>query len=182
MSGPVRCASCGLVLDPPGPGGLCPVCLLKMGLEASVGTAGPGMETVAPVTPGAVPGVIGPYHLLQVIGEGGMGLVYLAEQREPLVRRVALKLIKPGMDTREVLARFEAERQALAVMDHPNIARVLDAGLGPGDRPYFVMEYVAGVPITAYCDRHRLPNADRLQIFLQVCAALQHAHQKGIVH
>jgi len=182
MSGPVRCASCGLVLDPPGPGGLCPVCLLKMGLEASVGTAGPGMETVAPVTPGAVPGVIGPYHLLQVIGEGGMGLVYLAEQREPLVRRVALKLIKPGMDTREVLARFEAERQALAVMDHPNIARVLDAGLGPGDRPYFVMEYVAGIPITDYCDRHRLRNAERLQIFLQVCSALQHPHQKGLIH
>ena len=111
-----------------------------------------------------------------------MGLVYLAEQREPLVRRVALKLIKPGMDTREVLARFEAERQALALMDHPSIARVLDAGLGPGDRPYFVMEYVAGIPITDYCDRHRLPNAERLPIFLQVCAALQHAHQKGIIH
>jgi serine/threonine protein kinase len=86
------------------------------------------------------------------------------------------------MDTREVLARFEAERQALALMDHPNIARVLDAGLGPGDRPYFVMEYVAGIPITDYCDRHRLRNAERLQIFLQVCAALQHAHQKGIIH
>jgi non-specific serine/threonine protein kinase/serine/threonine-protein kinase len=95
---------------------------------------------------------------------------------------VALKLIKPGMDTREVLARFEAERQALALMDHPHIARVLDAGLGPGDRPYFVMEYVAGIPITEYCDRHRLPNAERLQIFLQVCSALQHAHQKGIIH
>jgi WD40 repeat protein len=129
-----------------------------------------------------VPSVIGPYHLLQALGEGGMGLVYLAEQREPLVRRVALKLIKPGMDTREVLARFEAERQALALMDHPNIARVLDAGLGPQNRPYFVMEYVAGVPITDYCDRHRLRNAERLQIFLQVCAALQHAHQKGVIH
>ena len=181
MSDTGRCTSCGLLLDPPGPGGLCPVCLLKMGLDASAGTEGAGTETVSPGA-AEVPGVIGPYHLLQVLGEGGMGLVYLAEQREPLVRRVALKLIKPGMDTREVLARFEAERQALAFMDHPNIARVLDAGLGPGERPYFVMEYVAGVPITDYCDRHRLRNTERLQIFLQVCAALQHAHQKGIIH
>ncbi len=181
MSEPVRCASCGLPLDPPGPGGLCPICLLKIGMQAAeepdTAGAAPGGAPAA-----SVPGVIGPYHLLQALGEGGMGLVYLAEQREPLVRRVALKLIKPGMATREVLARFEAERQALALMDHPNIARVLDAGLGPGDRPYFVMEYVAGVPITDYCDRHRLPNAERLQIFLQVCAALQHAHQKGIIH
>jgi len=182
MSEPLRCASCGLVLDPPGPGGLCPVCLLKIGLQVNAGTETSGMATVSPGAAAEVPGVIGPYHLLQVLGEGGMGLVYLAEQREPLVRRVALKLIKPGMDTREVLARFEAERQALALMDHPNIARVLDAGLGPGERPYFVMEYVAGIPITEYCDRHRLPNAERLQIFLQVCAALQHAHQKGIIH
>ena len=181
MNEPVRCASCGQPLEPPGPGGLCPVCLLRMGLQASAGTGTAGTDAAG--TPGAeVPGVIGPYHLLQVLGEGGMGLVYLAEQREPLVRRVALKLIKPGMDTREVLARFEAERQALALMDHPSIARVLDAGLGPGDRPYFVMEYVAGIPITDYCDRHRLPNAERLPIFLQVCAALQHAHQKGIIH
>ena len=129
-----------------------------------------------------VPRVIGPYHLLQSLGEGGMGVVYLAEQREPLVRRVALKLIKPGMATREVLARFEAERQALALMDHPHIARVLDAGLGPHHRPYFVMEYVAGLPLTDYCDRHRLRNAERLQLFLPVCAALQHAHQKGVIH
>jgi len=182
MIEPVRCASCGLPLDPPGPGGLCPVCLLKMGLEAAEGPDTAGAPTSAGPAAGAMPGTIGPYHLLQVIGEGGMGLVYLAEQRQPLVRRVALKLIKPGMDTREVLARFEAERQTLALMDHPNIARVLDAGLGPGGRPYFVMEYVAGIPITDYCDRHRLRNAERLQIFLQVCAALQHAHQKGIIH
>jgi serine/threonine protein kinase/tetratricopeptide (TPR) repeat protein len=145
-----------------------------MGLKASAATAS--------AEAAAVPADIGPYHLLQALGEGGMGLVYLAEQREPLVRRVALKLIKPGMDTREVLARFEAERQVLALMDHPNIARVLDAGLGPGERPYFVMEYVPGLPITDYCDRHRLRNPERLQIFLQVCAALQHAHQKGIIH
>ena len=138
MSEPVRCASCGQPLDPPGPGGLCPVCLLKIGLQAGAGPGTEGGDTAGTGTPGAaaaaVPGVIGPYHLLQLLGEGGMGLVYLAEQREPLVRRVALKLIKPGMDTREVLARFEAERQALALMDHPNIAHVLDAGLGPGDR------------------------------------------------
>ena len=182
MSEPVRCASCGQPLEPPGPGGLCPVCLLRMGLDAAEGPDTAGAPTSGPTAATAVPGVIGPYHLLQVLGEGGMGLVYLAEQREPLVRRVALKLIKPGMDTREVLARFETERQALALMDHPSIARVLDAGLGPGDRPYFVMEDVAGVPITDYCDRHRLPNAERLPIFLQVCAALQHAHQKGIIH
>jgi len=184
MNEPVRCASCGQPLDPPGPGGLCPVCLLKIGLQAGARPGTGGGDTAGTGTPGAAaaPGPIGPYHLLQVLGEGGMGIVYLAEQREPLVRRVALKLIKPGMDTREVLARFEAERQALALMDHPSIARVLDAGLGPGDRPYFVMEYVAGIPITDYCDRHRLPNAERLQIFLQVCSALQHAHQKGIIH
>jgi serine/threonine protein kinase len=138
MSEPVRCASCGLPLDPPGPGGLCPVCLLKIGLQAGAGPGTGGGDTAGTGAPGAaaaaVPGVIGPYHLSQLLGEGGMGLVYLAEQREPLVRRVALKLIKPSLDTREVLARFEAERQALALMDHPNIAHVLDAGLGPGDR------------------------------------------------
>ena len=191
MSETGRCTSCGRPLDPPGPGGLCPVCLLSVALQEDVGSETNGgeagtsrdAETITGRAPAAdVPGVIGPYHLLQLLGEGGMGLVYLAEQREPIVRRVALKLIKPGMDTREVLARFEAERQALALMDHPNIARVLDAGLGPRQRPYFVMEYVAGLPITEYCDRHHLRNAERLQIFLQVCAALQHAHQKGIIH
>ena len=138
MGEPARCVSCGQPLDPPGPGGLCPVCLLKIGLQAGAGPGTGGGDTAGTGTPGAaaaaVPGVIGPYHLLQLLGEGGMGLVYLAEQREPLVRRVVLKLIKPGMDTREVLARFEAERQARALMDHSSIARVLDAGLGPGDR------------------------------------------------
>ncbi len=197
MSDPARCSSCGLPLDPPGPGGLCPACLLKMGLADTAATTAPSgagdatyLPSGAALAPAAgraadtasVPSVIGPYHLLQPLGEGGMGLVYLAEQREPIHRRVALKLIKPGMDTREVLARFEAERQALALMDHPHIARVIDAGLGPGNRPYFVMEYVAGVPITDYCDRHRLSNAERLQLFLPVCAALQHAHQKGVIH
>jgi serine/threonine protein kinase len=125
---------------------------------------------------------IGPYKLLQQIGEGGMGVVYMAEQTEPIARRVALKIIKPGMDTRQVIARFEAERQALAVMDHVNIARVLDAGATESGRPYFVMELVHGVPITKYCDDNRLTPRQRLELFVPVCHAIQHAHQKGIIH
>jgi eukaryotic-like serine/threonine-protein kinase len=124
---------------------------------------------------------IGPYKLLQQIGEGGMGIVYMAEQIEPVQRKVALKVIKPGMDSRQVIARFEAERQALAMMDHVNIARVLDAGLQQG-RPYFVMELVHGVPITKYCDDNRLTPRQRLELFVPVCQAIQHAHQKGIIH
>jgi serine/threonine protein kinase len=126
--------------------------------------------------------VIGSYKLLQKIGEGGMGVVYMAEQSRPVSRRVALKIVKPGMDTREVLARFEAERQALALMDHPNIARVLDAGTTEQGRPYFVMELVKGVPITTYCDERRLSLKERMELFLPVCHAMQHAHQKGIIH
>jgi eukaryotic-like serine/threonine-protein kinase len=126
--------------------------------------------------------VIGRYHLLQKIGEGGMGEVWLAEQKEPVRRRVALKLIKAGMDTREVVARFESERQALALMDHPAIAKVLDAGSTRQGAPYFVMEYVAGVPITTYCDNHRLSTRDRLELFMHVCEGVQHAHQKAIIH
>ncbi|HUE72151.1 MAG TPA: serine/threonine-protein kinase [Pirellulaceae bacterium] len=125
---------------------------------------------------------IGPYKLLQQIGEGGMGVVYMAEQTEPIARRVALKIIKPGMDTRQVIARFEAERQALAMMDHVNIARVLDAGTTEAGRPYFVMELVHGVPITKYCDDNRLTPRQRLELFVPVCQAIQHAHQKGIIH
>ncbi len=125
---------------------------------------------------------IGRYHLLRVLGEGGFGTVYEAEQLEPVQRRVALKIIKLGMDTREVIARFEAERQALALMDHPHIARVYDAGATAAGRPFFVMELVDGVPITAYCDEHQLPLRDRLALFGQVCQAIQHAHQKGIIH
>jgi serine/threonine protein kinase/ATP-dependent protease HslVU (ClpYQ) peptidase subunit len=125
---------------------------------------------------------IGPYTLLERIGEGGMGVVYRAEQAEPVRREVALKLIKPGMDTEQVLARFAAERQALEVMEHPNIARVLDAGATPAGRPYFVMELVRGVPITAHCDGARLTPRQRLELFKEVCAAVQHAHQKGIIH
>jgi eukaryotic-like serine/threonine-protein kinase len=132
---------------------------------------------------GEEPGcVIGRYKLLEEIGEGGFGRVFMAEQREPVHRKVALKIIKAGMDTREVIARFEAERQALALMDHPNIARVLDAGATPAGRPFFVMELIHGIPITEYCDRERLSTTDRLRLFLQVCNAVQHAHQKGIIH
>jgi serine/threonine protein kinase len=126
--------------------------------------------------------VIGPYHLLELIGEGGMGEVWLAEQKEPVRRRVAVKLIKAGMDTREVVSRFEAERQALALMDNPTIAKVFDAGSTPQGRPYFVMEYVAGISITAYCDKHKLTMRRRLELFIQVCEGVQHAHQKAIIH
>ena len=126
--------------------------------------------------------IIGPYHLLERIGEGGMGEVWLAEQKEPVRRRVAIKLIKAGMDTREVVARFGSERQALALMDHPAIAKVFDAGSTPQGRPYFAMEYVAGIPITAYCDKHRLTTRERLELFIQVCEGVQHAHQKAIIH
>jgi tetratricopeptide (TPR) repeat protein len=125
---------------------------------------------------------IGPYKLLQQIGEGGMGAVFLAEQTEPVRRRVAVKVIKPGMDTAQVVARFEAERQALALMDHPHIAKVLDAGTTHSGRPYFVMELVKGVPLTRYCDERRLTPRERLELFLPVCQAVQHAHQKGVIH
>jgi serine/threonine protein kinase len=125
---------------------------------------------------------IGPYKLLEQIGEGGMGVVFMAEQFQPIRRRVALKVIKPGMDTRQVIARFEAERQALAMMDHTNIARVIDAGTTDSGRPYFVMELVKGVPITAYCDRRLLSIRDRLELMATVCQAIQHAHQKGVIH
>src|SRR5205085_931858 len=122
--------------------------------------------------------VIGPYKLLEQIGEGGFGVVFMAEQQEPIRRKVALKVLKPGMDTRQVIARFEAERQALAIMDHPNIAKVFDAGTTETGRPYFVMELVDGVPITDYCDTNRLTPRQRLELFVPVCHAVQHAHQK----
>ena len=127
-------------------------------------------------------GRVGPYKLLQVLGEGGMGVVYLAEQQHPIHRQVALKIIKPGMDSKQVVARFEAEQQALALMDHPHVARVFDAGLAESGRPYFVMEHVRGIPITEYCDKNRLTVDERLALFLHVCEAVQHAHQKGIIH
>src|SRR5919106_6162236 len=125
---------------------------------------------------------VGPYHLTDRLGDGGLGEVYLADQKEPIRRKVALKLIKTEMNTPEVAARFESEIQAVGILDHPNIARALDAGtLGDG-RPYCVMEYVAGIPITDYCDRNSLTIRERLQMFVQVCRAIQHAHQKGIIH
>jgi WD40 repeat protein len=145
-----------------------------------------------PVSPGVTldsspridgPGTtIGRYVLVELLGEGGMGLVYLAEQKEPVRRKVALKIIKPGMDSRQVIARFEAERQALAVLDHPNIAHVFDAGCTENGRPYFVMEHVKGLPITRYCDDNKLTIEQRLRLFEQVCEAVHHAHQKGIIH
>ncbi len=156
-----------------------------------IGTAGhgDGAEGASPVAtakerparegPGTV---IGPYKLLEQIGEGGFGVVFVAEQAQPVRRRVALKMLKAGMDTRQVVARFEAERQALALMDHPNIAQIHDGGTTPDGRPFFVMELVKGIPLTDYCDRCSLTTRERLQLFLSVCQAVQHAHQKGVIH
>jgi serine/threonine protein kinase len=150
-------------------------------LEHSPQTTSP--EARLGVSAGEKPGDrIGHYKLLQQIGEGGCGVVFMAEQEEPVRRRVALKVIKPGMDTKSVIARFEAERQALALMDHPNIAKIFDAGATESGRPYFVMELVRGIKITEYCDRHSLTTPERLKLFVQVCQAVQHAHQKGIIH
>ncbi|MCF7763608.1 MAG: protein kinase [Verrucomicrobia bacterium] len=147
--------------------------------EAALDGATTLQETPLSESPGTV---IDRYKLLQQIGEGGMGVVYMAEQTEPVTRKVALKIIKLGMDTKQVVARFEAERQALAMMDHPNIAKVLDAGATDTGRPYFVMELVRGVPITEYCDKNKLSTLERLNLFIPVCQAIQHAHQKGIIH
>src|SRR5262249_42552703 len=140
----------------------------------------PGTAAAAPA---AAPGTrIGPYQLLEAIGEGGMGSVWRAQQTEPVKRLVALKLIKAGMDSEQGLARFQAERQALALMDHPNIAKVLDAGSTADGRPFFVMELVKGVPLTRYCDEQCLTPRQRLELFVPVCQAIQHAHQKGVIH
>src|SRR5688500_16033105 len=148
------------------------------GLTPSAGSS--GARARAELVP--VGATVGPYKLLERIGEGGMGAVYMADQFRPARRRVALKIIKPGMDSRQVIARFEAERQALAMMDHPGIARVLDAGTTDGGRPYFAMELVKGVPITEYCDANNLTPRERLGLFVQVCHAVQHAHTKGVIH
>jgi tetratricopeptide (TPR) repeat protein len=145
----------------------------------AAGTPVGTIDQPATESPGTV---IGPYKLIEQIGEGGMGSVWMAQQTEPVKRLVAVKLIKAGMDTRQVIARFEAERQALALMDHPNIARVLDGGTTGGGRPYFVMDLVKGVPITRYCDEHHLTPRQRLELFIPVCQAVQHAHHKGIIH
>jgi non-specific serine/threonine protein kinase/serine/threonine-protein kinase len=152
-----------------------------------IAAGGPGDDSTA-ATRSIVPSssvsgnIIGPYTLLELIGEGGMGQVWLAEQKEPVRRRIAIKLIKVGMDTQDVVARFGSERQALALMNHPAIAKVLDGGSTPDGRPYFVMEYVAGMPITTYCDKHKLTMRQRLELFIHVCEGVQHAHQKAIIH
>jgi len=172
-----RCPHCGEDLPPDAPQGVCPRCLMQAGLVMD--------PKVTLDTPSSIEGPgtkIGHYELLELIGEGGMGLVYLAEQKEPVKRRVALKIIKPGMDSKQVIARFEAERQALALLDHPNIAHVFDAGTTETGRPYFVMEYVRGMSIIKYCDDHKHNIEQRLRLFEQVCEAVHHAHQKGIVH
>ncbi|HEY5755724.1 MAG TPA: serine/threonine-protein kinase [Steroidobacter sp.] len=140
------------------------------------------LERRAPPLPERTERRIGPYKLLERVGEGAMGEVYLAEQVTPVVRRVALKVIKPGMDSRDVIARFEVERQTLALMSHPSIAHIIDAGTTDSGQPYFAMEYVAGIPLNRYCDQHRLSIDTRLQLFLQICDAVQHAHQKGVIH
>jgi serine/threonine protein kinase/tetratricopeptide (TPR) repeat protein len=148
--------------------------------EDSRAEAGDSTETLRPTD--TLPEHIGPYRVLNKIGEGGMGIVYAAEQKEPVRRKVALKIIKHGMDTKQVVARFESERQALALMNHPNVARVYDAGSTPRGRPYFAMEHVEGVPITEFCDRHRLTMNERLEVFMQACEGVRHAHQKAIIH
>jgi serine/threonine protein kinase len=127
-------------------------------------------------------GQIGPYKILRFLGEGGFAYVYLAEQKHPIRRQVALKIIKPGMDSKQVIARFEAERQALALLEHPNIAHVFSAGSTETGRPYFAMEYINGMPITEYCDKEKISIEDRLKLFIQICEAVQYAHQRGIIH
>src|SRR5262245_193854 len=195
------CSVCGRRLPDDTSEGFCPACMLEgaLGLgKAPASQAGaqdqagrglveddaPALTVIEPALPAHEgPGTrIGRYKLLEQIGEGGFGVVYMAEQQEPVRRRVALKIIKVGMDTRSVVARFEAERQALALMDHPNIAKVLDGGATELGRPYFVMELVRGVPVTEFCDQNRLTTQQRLDLFVQVCGAVQHAHHKGVIH
>src|SRR5271166_367787 len=175
-----NCSQCGRELDSGDPAGLCPQCLIQGAFDSSAGVEEFRTETIATAT--GVDDDFDRYHVLRTLGEGGMGTVYLAEQREPIRRMVALKVVKLGMDTNQVLARFANERQALAMMDHPNIARIFDAGATSKGRPYFVMEYIEGVPITQHCDRNRIAIGQRLELFLAVCHAVQHAHQKGMIH
>jgi len=163
------------------PAGLCPKCLIQGAFDSSVGAEEPGTQTIDTANT-AGEDDFGRYRILRPLGEGGMGTVYLAEQLEPIRRRVALKVVKFGMDTAQVLARFNNERQALAMMDHPNIAQIHDAGATKKGRPYFVMEYIEGAPITQYCDQKRMTTRERLGLFLAVCRAVQHAHQKGVIH
>jgi len=179
MTSEDHCPKCGAILSDETPDGLCPRCLMGIAAEAEDEDL-TVRHISSPIE--AVGTVIGPYKLLEKIGEGGMAVVYMADQERPFRRRVALKIIKLGMDTKRVVARFEAERQALAMMDHPNIAKVLDAGTTQAGRPYFVMELVRGVSITEYCDANKLSTQERLDLFIPVCNAVHHAHQKGIIH
>src|SRR5579859_3397676 len=210
MSAGGKCRECGAVIPADGPTGLCPKCLFLIGIEQGQGLAeaaesgadplgepeehaaelpkAPHGDAVssslvtAPVLTEKPGDKIGRFKLLEEIGQGGFGVVYMAEQREPVKRRVALKIIKLGMDTRQVVARFEAERQALALMDHPNIAKIFEAGATDTGRPYFVMELVHGIKVTDYCDQNNLSTPERLDLFVQICRAVQHAHQKGVIH
>jgi serine/threonine protein kinase/tetratricopeptide (TPR) repeat protein len=177
-----NCPQCGEELGSGDPAGLCPKCLIQGAFDSSVGAHKFRTQTIDATRAPTGDDDFGRYHILRPLGEGGMGTVYLAEQREPIRRCVALKVIKLGMDTSQVLARFANERQALAMMDHPNIARIFDAGATPKGRPYFVMEYIEGVPITQYCDGKRMTIGHRLELFLAVCRAVQHAHHKGVIH
>jgi serine/threonine protein kinase/tetratricopeptide (TPR) repeat protein len=182
-----NCPQCEAELGSGDPAGLCPNCLFQGAFESSVGadesaTQTPETQTIDTAAAVAGDDDFGRYRILRPLGEGGMGTVYLAEQREPIRRQVALKVVKLGMDTSQVLTRFANERQALAMMDHPNIARIFDAGATSKGRPYFVMEYIEGTPITQYCDRKRMTTRERLVLFLAVCRGVQHAHQKGVIH
>src|SRR5579864_8076712 len=176
------CPQCGAELGSGDPAGLCPQCLIEGAFDSSLGAAQSRTQTIDLAASASADDEFGRYHILRPLGEGGMGTVYLAEQREPIRRHVALKVVKLGMDSGQVLARFANERQTLAMMEHPNIARILDAGATPKGRPYFVMEYIEGVPITQYCDSKRMTIGQRLELFLAVCRAVQHAHLKGVIH
>jgi serine/threonine protein kinase/WD40 repeat protein len=181
-----RCSRCGALLTAGKE--LCPRCLLALAFsdkeeESDLNSWDEeSTDSRRDEAPAARPEHIGPYRILDTLGTGGMGIVYLAEQERPVRRRVALKLMRPDLDSKDVLGRFESERQALALMDHPAIAKILDAGTSDDGRPYFVMERVAGIPITAYCDQRRLGSKARLELFAEVCDAIQHAHTKGIIH
>ena len=177
------CPQCNAELRAGDPAGMCPVCLLAAAAGPRFALSEPQTQTVtAPIWEAAERDSFGPYRILTALGEGGMGTVYLAEQTEPIRRRVALKVVKLGMDTKQVLARFSQERQSLARLEHSGIARILDAGASSWGRPFFVMDYIDGACITVYCDRCRLTIAQRLELFLPVCRAVQHAHHKGIIH
>jgi len=177
-----NCPQCEAELGSDDPAGLCAGCLIQGAFESSAEADESGNQTTYAASTAADNDDFGRYRIVRPIGEGGMGTVYLAEQRDPIRRLVALKVVKLGMDTAQVLARFNNERQALAMMDHPNIAQIFDAGATGKGRPYFVMEYIEGAPITQYCDRKRMTTRERLTLFLAVCRAIQHAHQKGVIH